>query len=81
VVTENLLQRGKLDFRLWFILEFISENLPEQEKNPDFSLIDDMIIAPQQYDKLYTNSSRSSQDDKIWPNATVQYLLHDNFSK
>lgn len=58
--------------------------MPEQEANPDYALIDDMIIGPEQYDILFNNVTRRNgytQVVRMWPNATVPYLLDNNFSK
>jgi hypothetical protein len=60
------------------------EDLPEHELNPDYALVDDMILAPEQYDILYNNASRRTglvQAVRLWPNATVPYILDNNFSK
>lgn len=60
------------------------DELPEHETNPDFTLIDDMILAPEQYDVLFNNVSRRTgyiQAVRIWPNATVPYHFDNNFSK
>lgn len=60
------------------------DELAEQDANPDFTLVDDMILSPEQYDVLYSDESRRTgltQAVKAWPNATVPYLLDNNFSK
>lgn len=62
----------------------VTENLPEHEVNPDFELVDDMILHPDQYDILYNTIGRRTgrtQTVRIWPNATVPYYLDNNFSK
>lgn len=58
--------------------------MAEQDANPDFTLVDDMILAPEQYDVLYNDESRRTglmQAVRTWPNATVPYLLDNNFSR
>lgn len=70
----------------WNVSENCStlEDLPVHETDPDFALIDDMILAPEQYDVLYNNITRRTgyiQAVRIWPNATVPYHLDRNFSK
>lgn len=58
--------------------------MAEQDANPDFTLVDDMILSPEQYDVLYNDESRRTgltQAIRAWPNATVPYLLDHNFSK
>lgn len=57
---------------------------PKQEADPDFSLVDDMILAPEQYDILYNNVTRRngySQAVRLWPNAVVPFFIDNNFSK
>lgn len=68
-------------------MEFIAEEFddsPEQETNPDYTLIDDMILSPEQYDVLYNNISRRmgySQTVRMWPDAIVPYYFDKAFSK
>lgn len=60
------------------------EEIPEHDKDPDFAIIDDMILSPTQYDVLFQNLSNrveSNQAVRIWPNAVVPYVLDNNFSK
>lgn len=54
------------------------------EINPDFELIDDMILSPGQYDVLYNNISRREKYAQVvnaWPNAVVPYILDNKFSR
>jgi hypothetical protein len=65
-------------------LRFTVDDLPEHEINPDYALVDDMILAPEQYDIIFNNVTRRTgmmQAVKPWPNATVPYILDNNFSK
>lgn len=60
------------------------KDLPEMEINPDFTLIDDMILSPDQYDILYNNVSRRDRYEQaihFWPNAVVPYILDNTFSR
>lgn len=70
--------------KLMQIVGGIADDAPEQETDPDFTLVDDMILSPEQYDIMYSNITRRvgfSQAVRLWPNATVPYLLDNNFSK
>lgn len=52
--------------------------------DPDFTIIDDMILSPVQYDVLFQNPSNrieSLQAVRIWPGAVVPFMLDNNFSK
>lgn len=43
-----------------------------------------MILAPEQYDILFNHASRRvgyKQAVRMWPNATVPFVLDNNFSK
>lgn len=56
----------------------------EDDSTPDFVLIDDMILSPQQYDVLFTEPSRRNgftRAVRIWPNASVPYMIDGNYSK
>lgn len=72
------------DFTDYTDYEDSDEDLPEMEINPDFTLIDDMILSPDQYDVLYNNISRRekyAQAVHAWPNAVVPYILDNKFSR
>lgn len=52
--------------------------------DPDFTIIDDMILSPVQYDVLFQNPSNrieSLQAVRIWPGAVVPFMLDNNFSE
>lgn len=56
---------------------------PEQEVNPDFVLIDDMILSPLQYDVIYTEPSKRNGYSPVvraWPNAVIPYMIDDDYS-
>ena len=56
----------------------------EAETDEDFTLLDDMILSPEQYDILYTNASRRSglqQAVQLWPRAVVPYAIDADFCK
>lgn len=56
---------------------------PEQETNPDFVLIDDMILSPLQYDIIYTEPSKRNGYSPVvrpWPNAVIPYMIDDDYS-
>lgn len=85
MVFTNFFTRENL-FIEWNVSEdgYRFNDLPEHETNPDFALIDDMILAPDQYDVLFNNISRRTgftQAVRLWPNAIVPYIFDNNFSK
>lgn len=60
-----------------------SEAPPEQEVNPDFVLIDDMILSPLQYDVIYTEPSKRNGYSPVvrpWLNAVIPYMIDDDYS-
>lgn len=60
------------------------DDTPQQEMNPDYTLIDDMILSPEQYDVLFNNVSRRSgltQTVQMWPKGVVPYYFDMAFSK
>lgn len=59
------------------------ETPPQQETNPDFFLIDDMILSPLQYDVIYTEPSKRNGYSPVvrpWPNAVIPYMIDDDYS-
>lgn len=68
------------------IQEQQSESLPPptaEEVNPDFVLIDDMILSPLQYDVIYTELSKRNGYSPVvrpWPNAVIPYMIDDDYS-
>lgn len=56
---------------------------PQHETNPDFALIDDMILSPLQYDVIYTEPSKRNGYSSVvrpWPNAVIPYMIDDDYS-
>lgn len=54
------------------------------EEDVDFSLVDDMILSPNQYDILYNNAGTRTgwgQAVRIWPSSNIPYMVDNNFSE
>jgi hypothetical protein len=64
-------------------MESESDPPPQQEANPDFVLIDDMILSPLQYDIIFTEPSKRNGYSSVgrpWPNAVIPYMIDDDYS-
>jgi hypothetical protein len=47
-----------------------------------YTIVDDMILAAEQYEVLYQSNPKSDQSKAVkrWPSSTIPYLIDENFS-
>jgi hypothetical protein len=47
-----------------------------------YTIVDDMILAAEQYEVLYQSNPNSDQSKAVkrWPSSTIPYLIDEHFS-
>jgi hypothetical protein len=53
-----------------------------KEFQSGYTLIDDMVLANEQFELLYRGNSKTDMTKAVkkWPSSTIPYLLDDHFS-